>query len=66
MLPESAIIQFKKIWKSLYEIELDDKEARFRAENLVGLYRAVYGNRQDFNKENQINSNDDAKRDSTI
>lgn len=43
-LPESAIIQFKKIWKDLYKIELDDKEARFRAENLVALYRAVYNN----------------------
>ena len=66
MLPESAIIQFKKIWKSLYKIELDDKEARFRAENLVGLYRAVYGNRQDIQNKKQINYNDDAKRDSTI
>jgi hypothetical protein len=45
-LPESAITQFKKIWKNLYKIELDDKEARFRAENLVALYRAVYNNQK--------------------
>lgn len=55
-LPESAIIQFKKIWKNLYKIELDDKEARFRAENLVGLYRAVYNNRPSPDKNQQLNS----------
>lgn len=54
-LPESAIIQFKKIWKNLYKIELDDKEARFRAENLVALYRAVYNNRPSPNKDQQLN-----------
>jgi hypothetical protein len=54
-LPESAIIQFKKIWKNLYKIELDDKEARFRAENLVALYRAVYN--KPSNGKNIIQSN---------
>jgi hypothetical protein len=57
MLPEAAIIQFKKIWKKLYGIELSDNEASFRANNLVALYRAVYGNRQDIQNNKQINSN---------
>jgi hypothetical protein len=44
-LPKEAIEQFKKIYKKLYKTELSDKEASYRANNLVGLYRAVYGNR---------------------
>jgi hypothetical protein len=52
MLPENAITEYKKIYKKLYGIELTDKEARFRAEHLVGLYRTVYGN-QTINLKNQ-------------
>lgn len=55
-LPESAIIEFKKIWKNLYKIDLDDKEARFRAENLVALYRAVYNKPKSNAGENIIQS----------
>ena len=61
MLPEAAIIQFKKIWKKLYGIELSNEEASFRANNLVALYRAVYGNRQDIQNNKQINPNYDRK-----
>ena len=55
-LPDSAITQFKKIWKDLYKVELDDKEARLRAKNLVALYRAVY-NKQNNDGENIIQPN---------
>ena len=44
-LPQKAIEQFKKIYKKLYKTELSNEEASYRANNLVGLYGAVYGNR---------------------
>jgi len=61
MLPEAAIIQFKKIWKKLYGIELSDEEASFRANNLVALYRAVYGNRLGVQNNRQIDPNYDGE-----
>jgi len=61
MLPETAIIQFKKIWKKLYGIELSDSEAVFRANNLVALYRAVYGNRLGIQNNKEINPNYDGE-----
>jgi len=42
MLPKKAIDQFKELYKERYNIELDDKEAEFRANNLFNLYKAVY------------------------
>jgi len=42
-LPREAIIEFKKLYKKHYGVELSDKEAEFRANNLVNLYDAVYG-----------------------
>lgn len=44
MLPENAISEFKKIYKRVYGITLSDEEASYRANNLVALYIAVYGN----------------------
>jgi hypothetical protein len=42
MLPKEAIEEFKQVYKESYGIELTDKEATWRANNLVRLYRAVY------------------------
>jgi len=42
MLPQSAIKEFQALYKKLYGIAIDDDEALRRAENLVGLYVAVY------------------------
>jgi len=44
MLPKEAIQEFKRIYAKIYRIELSDEEASRRANNLVTLYRAVYGN----------------------
>ena len=43
MLPKEAIIEFKELFKKVYGIEISDEEASFRANNLVNLYAAVYG-----------------------
>jgi len=44
MLPKEAIEEFKKLYTKNYGIELSDEEATRRANNLVALYAAVYGN----------------------
>ena len=44
MLPKEAIQEFKKLYAKNYGIELSDEEATRRANNLVALYGAVYGN----------------------
>jgi len=44
MLPDQAIQEFKEIYYKQYGVKLSDKEASFRANNLVNLYRAVYTN----------------------
>lgn len=43
MLPREAIIEFKKIYVSVYGVQIDDAEAERRANNLVGFYSEVYG-----------------------
>ncbi len=43
MLPKEAITEFKKLYAKNYGIELSDEEATHRANNLVALYGAVYG-----------------------
>ena len=43
MLPRKAIKEFKEIYAKNYGVELSDKEATRRANNLVALYAAVYG-----------------------
>jgi len=42
MLPQKAIDQFKELYKKRFSVDLDDKEAEFRANNLFNLYKAVY------------------------
>jgi hypothetical protein len=46
MLPQKAIEEFKKLYAKNYGVELSDEEAIRRANNLVALYGAVYGNVQ--------------------
>lgn len=43
MLPKEAIAEYKKLYAKNYGIELTDEEATRRANNLVALYEAVYG-----------------------
>lgn len=43
MLPKEAIGEFKKIYLKRFGIRLTDAEASFRANNLINLYKAVYG-----------------------
>ena len=41
MLPKQAIEEFKRLYKKRYGKELDDEEAKRRANNLIDFYRAV-------------------------
>lgn len=43
MLPKEAVEEFKKIYEKRFKTKLNDKEASFRANNLLALYEAVYG-----------------------
>lgn len=43
MLPKEAIEEFKRLYAKNYGIDLSDEEATRRANNLVALYTAVYG-----------------------
>jgi hypothetical protein len=43
MLPPEAIKEYKEMYKKLFNVELSDKEASFKANNLVSLYQLVYG-----------------------
>lgn len=42
MLPQKAILEFQKIYKQSYGVELSYEQAADRAERLVKLYRSVY------------------------
>lgn len=43
MLPPEAIKQFKDLYHRHYNVEISDVEASLRANNLINLYWAVYG-----------------------
>ncbi|MEK6839908.1 MAG: hypothetical protein AABX72_03130 [Nanoarchaeota archaeon] len=43
MLTKEAIKQFKDLYFRHYKAELSDAEASLRANNLISLYEAVYG-----------------------
>jgi len=43
MLPKEAIEEFKRLYKEHFKVDLSDEEASRRANNLVNLYGAVYG-----------------------
>lgn len=42
MLPEEAVNEYKELCSKLLGVELSSKEASFRANKLVDLYRAIY------------------------
>lgn len=43
MLPKEAIDEYKELYQKRFGAILSDEEALFRANNLLGLYRAVLG-----------------------
>lgn len=43
MLPPEAIKEYKEIYKRCFGVVLDDGEASLHANNLIKLYKAVYG-----------------------
>jgi hypothetical protein len=43
MLSKEAIEEFKKIYKQKFKKDLSDIEASRRANNLLNLYKAIYG-----------------------
>ncbi len=43
MLPEEAIKEFQEIHKKEFGVELSQEDAREKAENLIELFRVVYG-----------------------
>lgn len=55
-LPEEAINEFKRLYKAKFNKELSDQEAITRANNLFGLYQAVYG-AKDKNQSKRVNEN---------
>ena len=61
MLPKEAIEEFKKLYAKNYGTELSDEEATRRANNLVALYGAVYGNAQTGQTEQNNSHNLDKK-----
>jgi hypothetical protein len=43
MLPKEAIEEFKKIYKQKFKKDLSNIEALRRANNLLNLYKTIYG-----------------------
>ncbi len=62
MLPKEAIEEYKQLYKARYGVVLSDDEASFRANNLVNMYKLVYGDTTDrnINQEGKTDSNDTA------
>lgn len=60
MLPKEAIEEFKNLYKARYGVDLSDEEASFRANNLVNLYKLVFGNAAPINPEDKTDPNDTA------
>jgi len=42
ILPDEAITEFQQLYKARYGQDISVEEARFRAENLMKLYRVTY------------------------
>lgn len=53
MLPKEAVEEFKKLYFEDFGIQLSDEEASYRANNLVALYTAVYGDNSGLIRRNQ-------------
>lgn len=60
MLPKEAIEEFKKLYEARYRVVLSDAEAAFRANNLVNLYKLVFGDAPPINPEAKTDSDDTA------
>ena len=60
MLPKEAIEEFKKLYEARYGVVLSDAEAAFRANNLVNLYKLVFGNVAPVNPEDKTDHDDAA------
>ena len=58
MLPKEAIEEFKKLYFKNYGIQLSDEEATYRANNLVALFSAVYGDNSGLIRKNNQNKTD--------
>lgn len=43
ILPKEAVDEFKVLYKKKFNKDLSAHEAAYRANNLFGLYEAVYG-----------------------
>lgn len=43
MLPKEAIEEYKKLYEKRFGIKLSDEEAIIRANNLIKLYKVIYG-----------------------
>ena len=41
MLPQEAIIEFQRLYKEKYGIEISIEEAALRAQDFIKIYRAV-------------------------
>lgn len=44
MITRASLLEFKKIWRQIYGVELSDDEAYNRAGVLLSLFRVVYAN----------------------
>jgi hypothetical protein len=42
MLPDEAVKEFKEIYKEEFGHELSNEKVKRKAENLIGLFKAVY------------------------
>jgi len=51
MLSKEAIKEFKRLYAENYGTELSDEESTRRANNLVALFRAVYGDNNQIKNE---------------
>lgn len=62
MLSKEAIAEFKELYLKHYKVELADGEASLRANNLMFLYRAVYGELPISNKNKTYENNGKSER----
>lgn len=53
MISQSSIEKFKKLYQQTFNEALDDAEALGRANRLLNIYMAVYGNPFDYYKSRQ-------------
>ena len=59
LLPKKAIEEFKELYRKQFGIEINDVEASKKANQIIGLYKAVYGN---FSLNKNEHKNHDSRR----